>query len=155
MNFSFLMRYQIPSLFTPATTGTTLLPGLWSGNHSLGMRQKVPREEHSDFLVIKSGITPQRSIHGKGVKLAMDHCKLTKLSSTWSVENFRNKEMKGALLIPHICVLIIDVPLGNACPGVCNGALKWNKMTEIKTCLEQENQSCSLWLVHFAGCGFT
>lgn len=111
MNFSFLMRYRIPSLFTPATTGTTLLPGLWSGNQSLGMRQKVPREEHSDFLVIKSGITPQRSIHGKGVKLVMDHYKLTKLSSTSSVENFRNKEMKGALLIPHICMFIIDVLL--------------------------------------------
>lgn len=39
----------------------------------------------------------------------MDHRKVTKLSSTSSVENFGNKEMKAALLIPYICIFIINV----------------------------------------------
>lgn len=41
--------------------------------------------------------------------MVMDPCKPRKLSSTSGVENSRNKEVKGALLIPHRCMSIVGV----------------------------------------------
>lgn len=95
----------MPNIFFVHTsrTGTTSLPGLWSGNHSLGLRQKVPREEHSDFLVIKSGISPQRSIQSKDVKLVM--ATVTKPASTSSVGI---KKWRW-ILNSYICVFMAGV----------------------------------------------
>jgi len=62
------------------------------------------------------------------------------------------KEIKAAVLIPYICMFITDVFLEIV--ALMSAMEPRNKISELKNCLEQQNQPICFGSVDFVGCWF-